>query len=319
MQEFLSDINSLCILGCGSSFSIAKSSALQFSQKTGIPAYAIAAGDMLVNFKSYQNITAKSTLILLSRSGSTSELLLVAERCRASYPGIKILSICAVENAPIASIADINIEIPWAFDESVCQTRTVSNLYVSALLISSIIAGDIDLQNDLLAVKEKSILFINKVEDVLKDLAEGIWENAVVLADSGMAGIAEEGVLAFKEICQRNSNFYHVLDVRHGPIVTIDSKSLVIVLVSSGEQQLQSDLVKDISKTAGITLALYCTEDGDPVDGVTRIMLPECVSDDVSSIFMLYCIQLICLHHALLRGVNPDDPKGLTAWIELNS
>lgn len=317
LKSFLTDIQTICVLGCGSSFSVAKSSALQFSQKTGIASCAIAAGDMLVNFDSYKKIIKGASLLLLSRSGSTSELLLAAKRCREHHPNIKIISVCAVENAPVSKIADINIEIPWAFDESVCQTRTVSNLYAGALLLSSIKAGDTPLQNDLLSIKEKSIPFTSVTEDILKDVGAGQWENAVVLADSGMAGLAEEGALAFKEICQRNSNFYHVLDVRHGPVVTINNRSLVIILISRGEWQLQAELADDIRKIAGTTLLLDCCEHDRHIGGITRIRLPECISDDVSAIFMLYCIQLIALNHALFRGVNPDEPEGLDSWIKL--
>lgn len=43
-RKVLGGISSLCVLGCGSSFSLAKSAAMQFSQNTGTPAYAIPAG-----------------------------------------------------------------------------------------------------------------------------------------------------------------------------------------------------------------------------------------------------------------------------------
>ena len=36
----LAGVQTLCALGCGSSFSLAKSAAIQFSQHTGVPAYA---------------------------------------------------------------------------------------------------------------------------------------------------------------------------------------------------------------------------------------------------------------------------------------
>ena len=55
-QKVLAEISSLCVLGCGSSFSLAKSAATQFSQNTGTPAYAVPAGDLLVNFPSYKKL-----------------------------------------------------------------------------------------------------------------------------------------------------------------------------------------------------------------------------------------------------------------------
>ena len=317
LRTFLADMRSLCILGCGSSFSVAKSSALQFSQRAGIPAEAMAAGDLLVNFDSYRRLLDGATFLLLSRSGSTSELLLAARRCREQVPGCKILSVCAVAGAPVSAFADVNIEIPWAFDASVCQTRTVSNLYASALLLCGVHCCDEILLDNMLAVREQAAVFCPAVESVLTQIGEGEWNNAVVLADSSMAGLAEEGALAFKEICQRHSNFYHVLDSRHGPVVMIDANTLVVQLVSRGERQLQLDLAADMVKSAGSVVLLECAETGAAVDGAVHIRLPQTDSDDVSAIFMLYCIQLLCLKHALARGVDPDEPAGLDPWIKL--
>jgi glucosamine--fructose-6-phosphate aminotransferase (isomerizing) len=149
-------------------------------------------------------------------------------------------------------------------------------------------------------------------------MARQPFENAVVLADSSMAGLAEEGALAFKEICQRQSNFYHVLDVRHGPVLTIDEKTLVVVMVSRGDSRLQAELVNDMKGRAGFVLALTCGGDAALASGIKEIRLPNAACDDVSAVFMLYCIQLLCLKHALSRGVDPDKPEGLDPWIKLN-
>ena len=129
-----------------------------------------------------------------------------------------------------------------------------------------------------------------------------------------MAGIAEEGALAFKEISRTHSNFYHVLDVRHGPIVKIDNNTLVIILFSRSDPLTQAELVNDIRKKTDQVLVFECENFGAP-EG--RIILPESVSDDISAIYMLYCIQLLALKQALFLGVNPDEPEGLDPWIKL--
>ena len=41
----------------------------------------------------------------------------------------------------------------------------------------------------------------------------------------GASVIASEGALAFKEIARIPSISYHLLDVRHGPMVLIDDKT----------------------------------------------------------------------------------------------
>lgn len=317
IQLYITGMKSLCVLGCGSSFSVAKSTALQFSQRSGVPARAIAAGDLLVNFDRYEKTVEGSVLLLLSRSGSTSELLMAAQCCRDRFPGIKIISICAVENAPVSQLAGLTLEIPWAFDHSVCQTQTVSNLYTGALLLCGIHSGDDALLAAIEQVEKQAADFCPSVEPVLAEVGKHSWNTAVVLADSSMAGVAEEGALAFKEICQRPSNFYHVLDVRLGPMVMVDKQTLVVILVSRGNQQLQIDLVADVTKGAGVVLVLDCTDNRKTDLDAAAICLPKTLADDISAIFMLYCIQLLCLQQALFRGVNPDEPADLDPWIKL--
>lgn len=315
-EEALSGIQTLCVLGCGSSFSLAKSAAMQFSQYTGIPAYALPAGDVLVNFTAYERMLTGCTLLLLSRSGSTSEVVRAAQRCKEEL-GCKILSVCAKVGTPVEEIADWSLCLPWAFDEAVCQTRTVSNLYLAALGLAHIAAGDADALAQFHYLNDWATTFCPEQEDILSAQAKRSWTKVVVLGDSGMAGVLEEGALAFKEICRRDSNHYHLLDTRHGPMVQIGGDTLVIAMLSSGERALQKALLADLAvKTEHLLVLDSVPGDGDEIPGV-RIALPACGADDLCAVFALYCIQLICFHHALARGVDPDKPEGLDTWIKL--
>lgn len=316
LVKFVNEAEIICVLGCGSSYSIAKSSALQIAQIVGKEALAVAAGDLLVNFEDYKTILKKASLILLSRSGNTSELVEVANLCKQEYSNCKILSVCAAEQSKTLNFSDVYISLPWAFDHSVCQTRTVTNIYAAMLGMCSVVAGDNTLLDELRSIKKRSKEFTVQYEELLKEIGHLPFKNATVLADSGIAGIAEEGTLAFKEICQIDSNFYHVLDVRHGPIVKISGDTLAVVMVSKGDEKLQRDLIKDLSGKTSHTVAFFTKKPESEFQSKYSIMLPE-IDDNVAAIFMLYCIQLITLNHALLLGVNPDQPQGLDACIEL--
>lgn len=314
--EVLRGVHALCVLGCGSSFSLAKSAATLFSQHTGVPAYALPAGDVLVNFTAYKKMLKGCTLLLLSRSGSTSEVLRAARLCKEEL-GCKILSVCAKVSTPVEEIADWSLCLPWAFDEAVCQTRTVSNLYAAALGLTQIAAGDAGALARLHDLKDCAAAFCPAQEEALSALAQKPWTKAVVLGDSGMAGLLEEGALAFKEICRRDSNHYHMLDVRHGPMVQIGPDTLVIAMLTSGERSLQKALLADLAAKTEHLLVLDCVpEDRAGIPGL-RIALPVCGEDALRAVFALYCIQIVCFHHALARGVDPDKPEGLDPWIKL--
>jgi len=192
----------------------------------------------------------------------------------------------------------------------------VSNLYIALLGLAYIAGGNDAGLQALKGLEAYSEPFCSQQEAALKELAQQPWTRAVVLADSGPAGLAEEGALAFKEICRRDSNHYHMLDVRHGPMVQINQDVLVIALVSSGDRALQAGLLADIAKKTSRLLVLDCAPGPQTLPG-HNIQLPACGSDEAKAVFALYCIQVLCLHHAQHRGVDPDNPDGLDAWIKL--
>ena len=316
IQNALDETRSLCVIGCGSSYCLAISAAKQFTQLSQIPAYAIAAGDLLVNFEDYVNPVSNSTLLVLSRSGSTSEVLKAVLQCKERFRN-KIISICAKTGAPVEEIADMNIPLPWAFDASVCQTRTVTNLFLAGFMLAAIVGGDQAALSAARRICDDQSLFRASIEPTLLKVAKSGWSKAVVLGDSAAEGLAEEGALAFREICRRDANFYHVLDVRHGPVVQIGRDTLVVALVSSGEFGLQADLIADLAKKTPHLLVLSRNARISELGGCVSIPLPDCGADAVSAIYAQYCIQVICLLHAKSIGVNPDAPEGLDPWISL--
>jgi glutamine---fructose-6-phosphate transaminase (isomerizing) len=99
--------------------------------------------------------------------------------------------------------------------------------------------------------------------------------------------------------------------------VQIDKDTLVIALISSNEFQIQANLIADIAKKSKHLIVFSRNEQIQQITGCIPVLLPDCGADAVSAIHAQYCIQMICFFHALMRGANPDMPKGLDAWIFL--
>ena len=89
----------------------------------------------------FKAVLDHSLVIAPTRSGSTSELIRAFESIRA-VAEVKIVALAAKPGSEAARAADLAIELPWAFDDSVCQTRSVTNLYAADLLVSAILGGD---------------------------------------------------------------------------------------------------------------------------------------------------------------------------------
>lgn len=297
--------------GCGSSYSLCRSAEAAFHLRSELPALSIPAGDLFMNFQSYANLMEGSTLVILSRSGSTTEAVEAAKL--ALVHGARLLSVIACEGSPLTTLKPgLVLEIPWAFDRSVCQTQTVSNLYLAAMMIVGIISGDEGLQKGLADAGDEQDDFLNAWSGRMRELAGEPWDRAVVLADGELCGIAEEGALAFNEICRRPSNYYHVLDVRHGPMVLVGPSTLVVVATPSGGPLLDA-LIADI-KAKGARVLLV----GANLFTAADIHVPVAEAPTATlGLRLIALMQMLCLYKALDTGANPDFPEGLCPWIRL--
>jgi fructoselysine-6-P-deglycase FrlB-like protein len=253
-------------------------------------------------------------VVAISRSGETSEILRALDAIK-KYANIHVLGITCKENAPLGALSDVVLELPWAFDNSVCQTRTVSCLYFSWVYIVGKLSGDAGILADLQKVIDGGDAYLAQWEEKFKALAEKPWDHAVVLGDAEIGGVCEEGALAFKEICQLPSNFYHVLDVRHGPMVMIGEKTLVILPLSDHSKELQLALLEDVKKK-GATIIAYTNKD-EQLDGVMNVSFGQDLCYPVMALPVILIAQLVSYYKSLVTGTDPDNPTGLTAWIKL--
>lgn len=313
VRRAFSAVKKIWFVGSGSSYCLAQSAAAMFTMRCGIVSFAVAAGDLLLHSERYAEMIADSTVVFISRSGMTSEVL-EDRKIVAALPRVATISICANANSVLNALCDFSICVPWAFDESVCQTRTIGSFYGCLAMLCAIISENTALREQLLAVCEMEEELNARVLPLAQTVADWEWDHAVILSDAETAGLMEEGALAFKEICCLNSNFYHLLDVRHGPMVLVGEKTLVFAMLESGsrtELELAADLRTKTQKL--VTFGPFA----ESADGAVHFDIGALTDPVASAIAALYLLQNISLRKALQRGVDPDRPDGLSAWIAL--
>lgn len=302
-------------VGCGSSYSVAKSLSTMTGTLLGLPSLALAGGDLLIHAETYAPLLEGAILVAISRSGSTSEVIKAAAALWERGVKFRLLGVSCVVDAPLSARADLALELPWAFDESVCQTRTVTALYYLGAYLLASLAGRDDLLADLRETVAHGPAFLEEWEKTVRSVAQRDWSCGVVLADAELEGIAEEGALAFKEICQLPSNYYHVLDSRHGPMVLIREGTVVVVAMSDPACALERDLIGDLRKK-GAELVVYSDTDAG-LEGVTNITFGRPLSHIARGVPLILICQLLTYHKSFVTGTDPGSPAGLDAWIKL--
>jgi len=285
--------------------------------RLGLSSTALAAGDLMLHPAMYQKLlAAQSMMIAPSRSGSTSEVLLAVEQA-VQNQNVPILAITCVKDSPLAAKAGLTLELPWAFDKSVCQTRSVVNLYAANLLLVAYMAGDNGLVGEIQKMIEAGDDYIRQYEAPLKAMIQDGWSQVVILADGEMQGIAAEAALAMTEIAQLTGQYYHVLDVRHGPMVMIGKDTLSVVCLSAGGFEHQKKLVGELV-ARGSKVITYSDEALERIEGVRLAVTSGFpLSNGVCGIPFLFIAQALSYYKAVHQGNDPDYPEGLDPWIKL--
>lgn len=305
-------------VGCGSSYSLSRALAGSLRLLLGLPCTAMAGGDLMIHLEGRRELFSRRTLVItLSRSGATHEILNACRELRTAYPHVRILSVVCTEQSDLAAVSDAVLELPWAFDSSVCQTRSVTNMLAAALYLFARMAGRETMAESLRALAEKGTDFQARMEPALRDLAGQDWNSAMVLCDGEAFGAAEEAALAFNEIAYVPSACKHVLDVRHGPMVLIDENTLVLARLTRAGLEYEKALIGDLlAKKAKV--AVISDEELPALDGVSaQFSFGQRLDDAAGAMLVLPAAQLSAYFKAMARGLNPDAPEGLDAWIAL--
>lgn len=302
-------------LGCGSSYMLAKTGQRKFAACKDTAANAVAGGDYLVNKSFYEETVKGSIVVLLSRSGQTTEIVESVKEIKEHYHN-PVISISAKDDNAVMTYSDLDLTLDWCYDQSVSQTRTVTNLYLSVLLLAAIYQKDDHALADLFRVVSENGEFKEKNRERLKRIAALDWNNVVILADGPVVGIGEEGALAFTEISMVPGKCFNLLDYRHGPMVLNNDKTLTILLLGPGEKKLQEDLLKDL-KSKKCILVTASTEKENLYGADEHIYIGDIQDFGAMGIPFIFIMQCLAFEKAVLRGTNPDAPIGLDAFITL--
>lgn len=306
-------IQKMVFVGCGSGYCLAKSMAAMCESALGVCGTAAAGGDVLLHLDSYKKVIEGSWVVIASRSGETSEISLMLDALKGDGVSFFTLGIYGAEDTSLAKKSDLVIELPWAFDESICQTKNISCFYLASTYLLASLAEDAAMTGSLRRAVKEEAAFMDRAEAAMKRMADKPFRHVVVMGDAEICGAAEEGALAFNEIAQIDSNYYHLLDSRHGPFVRFNEDTVVITALSGAGSEREMALVRDVVKT-GAT-AVTCSGLPCEIEGTVNLCLGADLAYPALALPLLAICQMLSYYKALVEGVDPDSPNGLSACV----
>lgn len=193
------------VLGCGTSYYVAYAYAWLREQAGYGPTDALIASELPARLREYDRVVA------ISRSGTTTEVIQALDRFAGTVP---ITAVVGVPDTPVAEQATDVVDLSYADERSVVQTRfptTVLSLLRTAL-------GD-----DAAARAE----LVRHGEAALRADLSGVPRQLVVLATGWAIGLAEEAALKCREAAGMWAEAYATAEYRHGPISVAGPGTLV--------------------------------------------------------------------------------------------
>ncbi|RKS20836.1 fructoselysine-6-P-deglycase FrlB-like protein [Arthrobacter sp. AG1021] len=230
----------VAVVGCGTSWFMAEAyAAAREAAGHGITD-SFAASEARIATRDYD------VLVAITRSGTTSEVLQLLTELDGS---LRTVAVIGDTSSPIVQQVDAVVELPYADEQSVVQTRFATTAL--AYLLSSV--GE-DLEP---AIAQAQQLVNSATPQELLDA-----EQFTFLGRGLSVGLAHEAALKMREAVQGWTEAYPAMDYRHGPI-SIAAPNRVTWMLGAQPEGLDADVTR--------TGAIYVNEDRHPLADLAYI------------------------------------------------
>ncbi|MGF6900920.1 glutamine--fructose-6-phosphate transaminase (isomerizing) [Paraburkholderia sp. GAS348] len=311
-------IDSVLMLGCGTSYFSALTARAWFESIAGIAAHAELSSEY--RYRDY--VRQRGTLVVpISQSGETADTL-AALRYAQSLGEERTLTICNVAASAMVR------QSRWAFvtqagpEIGVASTKAFTTQLVALFLLALTIGR----QRGRLNAAQTAALLRQLVG--LPDALRGAlarepqimaWaqelhrkDHALFIGRGLHYPIALEGALKMKEISYIHAEGYPAGELKHGPLALVTDAMPVIVTAPNDIllEKLKSNM-QEVRARGG---QLYVIADANThlasAPGVRLIWMPDYYGV-LSPLLHVVAFQLLAYHVACLRGTDVDKPRNL--------
>jgi glucosamine--fructose-6-phosphate aminotransferase (isomerizing) len=309
-----SDYNNVIFMGCGSTYYLSLALASLYQTLTGVQSRAVPGSEMLLNsqviLSRNPNIKPNRTLLVaISRSGSTTETVKAVENFRNKKLG-DVIVISNYEEI-LSRFADLNIVIPEGQEISVAQTRSFASMYVAGTVLCARMAYREDLITQISRLPILGEQLIRDFHSFAKRIGEDLSLDSFYFLGSGLQyGLACELSLKFKEMTLTQSEPFHFMEYRHGPMSMVNETVGIFGLVSETNFTHEMKVVSEMRALRGRLFTVG--ESG--TDVIFNSQIPE----QVRGVLYLPIMQLTAFYRSVQKGLNPDSPRNLSAVVNLD-
>jgi glucosamine--fructose-6-phosphate aminotransferase (isomerizing) len=254
-------------------------------------------------------------VIGISQSGQSPDVVSVlAEGLRQERPTVAITNDV---DSPLARAAQYVIQLHCGPEESVSASKTYTTSLVALALLSSHLSGDSECLAQIENIPEWMSSTLDGIEPLLDRVERYRYMTQCAVIGRGFnLATAFEIALKIKELTHTVAESYSSAEFRHGPIAMI-YEGFPILLVAPGGA-VSCDVAALFSALASLHAEqVIITDDARLLDRAHfALPLPGGVPEWLTPLVAVLPGQLFSLALAEAKGLNPDQPKGLTKVTE---
>ena len=314
-KTFLSTINKIYIVACGTAMHAGLTGKIAIEQLCNIPVTV----DIASEFRYKNPIIDKNTLcIFISQSGETADTIAALKLSKSK--GATTLAISNVIGSSITREADYSIYTHAGPEIAVASTKAYTSQLILLDILAIYFAEVLESTpiSELSKIKKEILNLPSKIEDTLncaseiKNFANEIYqEKDVFFLGRGVDyNTALEGSLKLKEISYIHSEAYAAGELKHGPIALIENGITVISIIT--DKKLVEKTISNIQEviTRGAK-TLVITNQKLPSNNIDKIITIPDTNVYLSPILSIIPLQLLSYYISKEKGLDVDKPRNL--------
>ena len=314
-KTFLSTINKIYIVACGTAMHAGLTGKIALEQLCNIPVTV----DIASEFRYKNPIIDKNTLcIFISQSGETADTIAALKLSKSK--GATTLAISNVIGSSITREADYSIYTHAGPEIAVASTKAYTSQLILLDILAIYFAEVLESTpiSELSKIKKEILNLPSKIEDTLncaseiKNFANEIYqEKDVFFLGRGVDyNTALEGSLKLKEISYIHSEAYAAGELKHVPIALIENGITVISIIT--DKKLVEKTISNIQEviTRGAK-TLVITNQKLPSNNIDKIITIPDTNVYLSPILSIIPLQLLSYYISKEKGLDVDKPRNL--------
>lgn len=329
-KSWLQDIRNLVIAASGTSFYSALYGAMLMRHLKCFDTVQVFDAAEIES----DDFPSKSGLLVISQSGETLDVvraLGVAERL--SVPSFSVVN---KVGSLIAKSTSCGVYVNAGIEKAVASTKAFTSQVTVLGLIAIWFAslpnrGDVNntvkqrkqLVSALHKLPSCSGMLLASVRDQCARIAKKLLhaQTLFVLGKGYADSIAKEGSLKIKEITYCHAEAYSSGALKHGPFALL-TEGVPVILICLDDEYLDYNL-NAAQQVSSRKASVYCITDADINSPKFQKSLFEDIIEvpsngPLTALLAVIPLQLIAYELSILKGIDPDHPRGLAKTVTVN-